>query len=154
MRQHVIRVVLLAGMAATAIAVLDAQQPATPEELLGKGLHQEQVQGNCKAAIATYKTVAEHPRVKKATAGRALLQLAGCYERLGRPEARPTYQRVLQTAAAGSPAYSAANAKLPAAQAPQEDKLAGKNIDAYFKDAKAITPAPSGMLVAYTRPKP
>jgi Tol biopolymer transport system component len=154
MRDHLVRVLLLAGITATAVAVLDAQQPPSPEELLGKGLHQEQVQGDCKAAIATYKTVSEDPRVKQATAGRALLQLAGCYERLGRPEARATYQRVLQTAAAGSPAYSAAEAKLPAAQAPQEDKLAGKNIDAYFKDATLVTPSPRGTLVAYTRPKP
>jgi Tol biopolymer transport system component len=153
MRQHFVGVLLLAGITAAAIGVLDAQQAPSPEELLGKGLHQEQVQGNCKAAITTYKTVAEHPRVKKATAGRALLQLAGCYERLGRPEARAAYQRVLASAPADSAAYAAARAKIVPAQSANDDPFSGRNIDGYFKDASMITPSPSGTSVAYTKPK-
>lgn len=154
MRNALKRYCLLATVAACPIVASAAAQRPSPEELLGKGLHQEEIEGNCAAAIGTYKSAAEHPDADNTTAGRALLQMARCYERLGRGEARATYQRVLKTAPSGSLPYVAARTKLASTQSAAEDPLAGRNIDAYFKDASMVTPSASGMLVAYTRPKP
>ena len=154
MKQPAVRWGLLAAAIALFTTAPSARQTSSPEELLGKALHEEQIEKNCTAAIGTYKMVADHPRASRTTASRALLQLAGCYERLGKPEARATYQRVLAYAPAGSPAHSAARAKVGPTQGAVDDPLAGRNIDAYFKDAILVTPSPQGTLVAYLKPKP
>ena len=58
------------------------------EALLGAALHQEEVEGNLDAAIATYQELLARPGTSPALAANALVRMAACYETLGRPEAR------------------------------------------------------------------
>src|ERR1700752_2398418 len=94
-RAHWIVVVVLALAAAVAGIGAAPQGPESPDVRLGAGLHKEQVEGNYEAAIAIYSSVAADPRAARPVVARALFQLAGCYARLGRPEAAATYRRVV-----------------------------------------------------------
>ncbi len=78
-------------------AGLVAQSGSSPDLLLRQARQLDQVDGNCAAAVLPYRQAAESAASasRPATAAEALLGLAGCYERLGRPEARLTYQTVL-----------------------------------------------------------
>jgi len=85
--------VLLAG--APLLANPPTQQSRSADVLLGAALHQEEVEGNLEAAIATYKKIlAEYPD-NRPLAAKALLQMGQCYEKLGKTEARKAYQRVI-----------------------------------------------------------
>lgn len=147
--------VVAALLACAGVAAQQRGQESSAEELLGKGLHQEQVQGDCRSAVATYKDVPSTPGAKPDTVGRALLQMGRCYEKLGRPgEAQAAYQQVVQVAPATSPTYAAARAKLAPRQGAASDPLSGRVIESYFENAKAVTASPTGRYVAYTKPKP
>jgi Tol biopolymer transport system component len=85
--------------------------------LLGAGLHQEQVESNFAAAVDLYKKVIADPKAGSLTVARALLQLGGCYERLGQPaEAQATYERVLKDYANNATIVTPARARLAALQ--------------------------------------
>ena len=146
---------IVALLTGAGIAAQQRGEGASAEELLGKGLHQEQVEGDCRSAVATYKEVPSRPGAMPDTVGRALLQLGRCYEKLGRPgEAQAAYQQVVTVMPAGSPAHSAARAKLAPRQEAGGDPLSGRVIDAYFQGASQVAASPTGRLVAYTKPKP
>ena len=90
---HVI--VFVAVMSLVSAGVTARQSPASAETRLGAALHQEQVAGNLDAAISIYASIAGDPIASRPLKARALLQMAGCYTKLGRPEAVLTYQRVV-----------------------------------------------------------
>jgi len=91
-----ILIIALAMAAALLPANASAQQNESAEVLLGAALHQEEVEGNLEEAIKTYqKVLAEHPD-NRSIAARALLQIGGCYEKLGKDEARKAYERLLR----------------------------------------------------------
>ena len=71
------------------------QSTKSLEAKLGEALHVEEIEGNTERAISMYASIANNPSAKPPVAARALLQMAGCYEKLGRPEATPTYQQVV-----------------------------------------------------------
>ena len=71
-----------------------SQPAASPDVLIRQALQRDQVDGDPVGAIGLLKSlVARHPN--DPLVPRALLQMAGIYERLGRPEARETYQTLL-----------------------------------------------------------
>jgi Tol biopolymer transport system component len=76
-----------------------AQKSQSADVLLGAALHQEEVEGNLEAAIATYKKLlAEFPG-NRPLAAQAQLHLGFCYEKLGEvqaKEARAAYERVVR----------------------------------------------------------
>ncbi len=72
------------------------QKEKTAEILLGAALHQEEVEGNLEAAIATYEKILMEHSAKRALAARAQLHIGICYEKLGKPEAREAYETVLR----------------------------------------------------------
>ena len=100
-------VALAAGAAAQ-------KKPATAEELLGTALHQEEVEGNLERAIATYKKVVAEAGATRAVAGRALLRMGQCYEKLGNAEARKAYERVVREYADQSEIAAQARVRLAA----------------------------------------
>jgi Tol biopolymer transport system component len=65
------------------------------EILLGAGLHQEEVDGNCKEAIKTYQKVIQEKSAPKHIAARAQLHIGACQEKLGQREAHVAYELVL-----------------------------------------------------------
>jgi Tol biopolymer transport system component len=90
------------------------QQPRDAGVLFQSALYKEQVELKLEEAIAGYKEVVSAAGGNKAVAAKALLQMAGCYERLGQAEARATYQRVVTDYADSGAVAEAARARLAA----------------------------------------
>jgi Tol biopolymer transport system component len=83
------------ALAIAAVAHVAAQpQGSTPEALMGAAQHQEEVEGNLAAAIATYRKVADNPKAPRALAAAALLQIGRLHEKLGSREATRAYERI------------------------------------------------------------
>jgi hypothetical protein len=84
-------------LAALAVAVgAQVTSPDKAEVALRAAMEKESVAGDLKAAIEEYRTIATaYARSNRAVAARALFRLAGCYEKLGREEARKTYQELI-----------------------------------------------------------
>ena len=78
-----------------ALTIAVSGQVNRAEALLGAGLRQEEVDGNCKEAIKTYEKVLQEKGVAKHIAGRAQLHIGACQEKLGQREARVAYELVL-----------------------------------------------------------
>src|SRR5882724_8234005 len=94
------------------LAALLATAQKTPESMLGAALHQEEVQGDLKGAIATYQKVVATPRVSRKTAAEALIHMAGCYQKLGDAESRKIYERVIRDYVDQKEAVAVARARL------------------------------------------
>jgi len=87
--------ILMAVALVLMLADLAAQRSQSAEVLLGAALHQEEVEGDYEAAIATYKKLlAEYPD-NRPLAARAQFRIGMCYEKLGRKEALKAYEEVL-----------------------------------------------------------
>lgn len=82
--------------------------------LLQAAMHKEQVEGRLPEAIEAYKAVVTKAGPNKSVAAKALLQLAGSYEKLGRPEARATYQTIVRNYPDQPAVVAAARARLAA----------------------------------------
>ena len=72
-----------------------AQGVTEAERLLQKAMLSEDVDGDLQAAIGQYKKIVADSGGNRAVAAKALLRLAGCYEKLGREEAKKTYQQLV-----------------------------------------------------------
>ena len=143
------------ALAVAVVGVKAWQVPESAEVRLGAALHKEQVEGNCEAAIPIYSTVAADRATSRPVAARALLQLAGCYAKLGRPEAAPTYRKIVTDYGDSGAIAAAASAKLASLLATSASPFKSKSLDAFFPD-EALTPArptPSadGRVIAYIR---
>jgi len=74
-----------------------AQPEVSTEELLGQGLHQEEVEQNYEAAIQSYRAVLESPDATPSTAARSLYHMGGCLVKLDRlDEAQQAYEALLR----------------------------------------------------------
>jgi Tol biopolymer transport system component len=78
---------------------------------LRAAMHRETVQGDVKGAITEYRRIADGS-ADRAVQAQALLRLGAAYEKLGRPEARATYERVVSTYSDQPKAATAAKARL------------------------------------------
>lgn len=103
-------------LAITALATAAQQtKPSNPETLLGAAIHQEEVDGNLEAAIATYKKVLTEPQASRTVVATALLRLGRCYEKLGSAESRKAYERIAREFADQTQIAAEARARLRAA---------------------------------------
>ena len=85
---------LVVGAALVAVTV-GSPSAQSGHDLLQQALVKERAEGKLNEAVQLYLTVVKNAGRDRALAARALLQLAGCYEKLGNPEAaRHTYGRV------------------------------------------------------------
>jgi Tol biopolymer transport system component len=106
---------VVATITATGIG---AQQGTPADALLGQALHLEEVESNFAGAIEIYKKVAADPKAPRTTVARSLLQLGGCYERLGQQvEARAAFERVVKNYADSGVVLAVARERLAAMQA-------------------------------------
>lgn len=127
-----ILIIALAMAAASLPANARTQQSDLADVLLGAALHQEEVEGNLEEAIKTYqKILAEHPD-NRPLAAKALLQIGGCYEKLGKDEARRAYERLLRDYADQFTQATLAQSRLAALDKPggagQEDRRVTRQV--------------------------
>jgi dipeptidyl aminopeptidase/acylaminoacyl peptidase len=95
-----------------AIALAAAQSRSAADQYQ-EALRLEEVKGDLKGAIEQYKRLAESP--DRAVAAKALVQMAGCYEKLGRSDGRIAYERVVSEFADQAEAAATARTRLATA---------------------------------------
>jgi Tol biopolymer transport system component len=93
-----------------------AQKVSESELQFREALHKQQVQGDLASAIKLYQSLASSKTADRALKAKALLQLADCYETLGR-QAESVYQQIVRDFA-DQPAATQARAKLAAMRPP------------------------------------
>jgi tetratricopeptide (TPR) repeat protein len=86
-------VLKLAFTGCLAIAIVSAQSRSAADHYQ-EALRLEEAKGDLKGAIEQYKKLATG--ADRAIAAKALVQLAGCYEKLGLDGAPTTYERVVR----------------------------------------------------------
>src|SRR5262245_58197634 len=94
-------------------AVLAAQGPSAGD-LYQDALHVQEVKGDLTRAIALYQSLVTRFASDRAVAPKALFQLAACYEKLGKPEASATYQRIVRDFSDAKGIAAAARTRLTA----------------------------------------
>jgi Tol biopolymer transport system component len=123
MRRNRIGAVVVSVVLATGSLV--ARQAPTGngdvEVMLEAAMHTEQVEGRLKDAIERYRVIATRAAAmtpaRKDVAATALLQMARSQEKLGQPEARATYQRIVREYPDQPTAVAAARARVGRTQA-------------------------------------
>jgi hypothetical protein len=102
--------------ALTLTAPLAAQRVAEPELLLREAIHKQQVEGDLPGAIKLYQQIVAAKSASRSVTARALLELAGCYEKLGQQSAT-VYQQIVRDFG-DQPAAVQARARLAALRPP------------------------------------
>ena len=106
----------------------NAQGVTEAERLLQKAMLLETIDGNLQAAIDQYKKIVAENGSNRVVAARALLRLAGCYEKLGDTQvrqARTAYERVVREFGDQADAVAEARMKLAALTAGAKGSTAG-----------------------------
>ena len=88
------RILGVLTLAALCVATGSAQKRATPDAQLGAIIHQAEVELDVEAAIPRYKKFIAENSTNGQLAAKALYHLGLAYEKVGSPEARPTFERV------------------------------------------------------------
>jgi Tol biopolymer transport system component len=102
---------LVLGGALTAVSARPENNDQA-EVLLQSAIHKETVDGELEDAIDLYEKIVASHRDDRAVAARALLRMGGCYEKLGKVEARKAYERLLRDYADQSEAAERARTRL------------------------------------------
>ena len=105
---------LLAATLAVSVG-LAAQSTKSAQALLRTAMDTAVVDGDLRAAITQYQTIVETFETDRAVVAAALVQMGGLYEKLGDPEAREVYQRVVRDYADQRDAAQQAQARLAVA---------------------------------------
>src|SRR5262249_39701565 len=100
----------------TAIAQAMSQNVSGSELLFRQALPKQQVEGDLASAMKLYQNIASSKTADRAVKARALLQLAACYETLGKQSAT-VYQQIVRDYS-DQPAANQAKAKLAALRPP------------------------------------
>ena len=87
-----------------------------PEVALRAAMELETVKGDLRAAIEEYKQIARGS--DRALAAKALIRMAGCYQKLGNTESRTIYEQVVRDYADQNDAVTVARARLAALTEP------------------------------------
>src|SRR6266849_6335126 len=117
---------LVANLMLSAALLAPAQK--TPDSMLGAALHQEEVQGDLKGAIAAYQKVLAAPGVSRRTAAEALVHMGQCYEKLGDAESRKAYERVVREFGDQKEAVAMARARLGGGSTAKETGMVARQI--------------------------
>jgi Tol biopolymer transport system component len=88
--------VVLAASIALFVVMTSSLFAEKAHDLYQQALVAERAQGDLQKAIRLYQQVVDQAGSDRALAVRALLQLGGAYEKLGRNEAKKAYQRILK----------------------------------------------------------
>jgi Tol biopolymer transport system component len=93
---------------------ITAQQAPSADVAFKAAMHREVVEGNLPAAIDEYKAIIARFPNDRIVGAKALVQLGGCYEKLGQADARKTYEQVIRDYADQGDAAAQARARLTA----------------------------------------
>ena len=118
-----------AVLLAIVVAMVPEAQTSAPDVRLREAQQKEIVEGDLPGAIEMYRQLADDRTTPPEIAARALLQLGGCYERLGRTEARKVYERILAEFTAQSSIATEARVRLAAIPPPADSPLPGRGIN-------------------------
>ncbi|HEY5481601.1 MAG TPA: tetratricopeptide repeat protein [Verrucomicrobiae bacterium] len=137
----------------TVTAAILAGQNKTPESTLGAALHQEEVQGDLKGAIAAYNKLLAGRGLSHKVAAEALYHLGLCYQKLGDADARKAFERLLAEYPDQTGWVAQARARLAALGAPAQPAVVRAWTDLGSKGVRPIDFAisPDGTFVAYGR---
>src|SRR5262245_23639023 len=111
---------LAAALTITLVAF--AQKNDSPEVMLGAGLHQEEIDGDCREAIKTFQKVIQLKNVPRNVAARAQFHIGTCQEKLGQREARIAYEAVLNRYADQTETAVQARARIAALGGPGNER--------------------------------
>jgi len=131
----------------------NAQVVTEAERLLQKAILLETVDGNLQAAIEQYRKIVAENGSNRGVAARALLQLAGCYEKLGEAQARGTYERLIASYPEQTSEVAAARSRLAALKAAPGEASAPPTLRLVWSGTDVDTtgsPSPDGRLLAVT----
>ncbi len=89
---------IAAQLAVAVVVALGAQDGVIEKgrDLFQRALVKERAEGKLEEAVQLYQRVIREFGSDRALAAKAWLQTGRCYEKLGRPEARKVYERVLR----------------------------------------------------------
>jgi hypothetical protein len=116
-RAVVVSIIRLLMALSSLVMVRPAFAQSAPRVQLEAGIEKEEVDGDLKSAIEIYQKIAANSSAPREVRSKALLRLAGCYEKLGR-QARQVYEQIVRDFA-DQPAAAQARTRL-AALKPQE----------------------------------
>ncbi len=93
---------------------ITAQQAPSADVALKAAVHREFVEGDLQAAIRDYNAIITRFPSDRVVRAKALVQLGGCYEKLGQADARKAYEQVIRDYADQGDAAAHARARLAA----------------------------------------
>lgn len=133
----------------TASGLLLAQAPRSADVRLKAAQHKEEVEGDLKGAIEEYRKIAQNS--DRAIAAKALIRMAGCYQKLGHAEARKVYERVVREFADQKEAAAEAAAQLALLGRPQTRQPSGPAVrQVLYSENGAHSVSPDGRYVSFT----
>ena len=106
-------VIVVMALGAVLTPAVGARQQ-DPGVLLRAAIEKEDVAGDLEGAVALYRQILAANSKNRAVAARALLRLAGCYEKLGQTEAEKTYRQLIADYADQTAEVALARQKLAA----------------------------------------
>jgi Tol biopolymer transport system component len=110
--RRLLAVTILAGLLTASVAIAQKDDQA---EVLMQAAHQKQlVEGQLEEAIQLYKRIVQEHSGNRVVAAQALLEMGGCYEKLGNTEARKAYERLVRDYGDQNEAAARARARLAA----------------------------------------
>jgi Tol biopolymer transport system component len=122
MNMRRISTILLSLIAGTALAVTSLHaQLSEAEKLYQAGIYQLEAVGNFDQAITIFNRVVKEYAANKTIAGKSLLKLGLCYERLGSQKASEAYEQILKQYADQPDLVSQARIRLAALSALAEN---------------------------------
>ena len=136
--------IVAAGL--TCSSLLAAQSALSPEVQLKAAENRELVDRDVNGAMQQYQRIAEAFADNHVVAAEALLHLGGIYERLGRPEALATYQRIVSAYPDASAAVNVARTRLSGLQDAAAGPFKVKLLDDWIEDAAVVQPSPDGRM--------
>ena len=143
------------------VAAVLAVAQASPDMELKAAMHQQQVLGDLKGAIAAYRKITEKYPDNRVIVARAMIQMAGCHEMLGEtPQARNIYERVVRQFGDQREQAAIANARLAVKQRSAavtsrklfESSTLALDYEAVSPDGRyiaypSIQPGPRGLMI-------
>jgi Tol biopolymer transport system component len=84
------------ALIAALVCAVAAQGGVQADKQYQAALHKEMVDGDLRAAIEEYRVISARPGVARELAATALVRMAECFDKLGDPQARAMYERVVR----------------------------------------------------------
>ncbi|MBI4908993.1 MAG: PD40 domain-containing protein [Acidobacteria bacterium] len=144
------RTITIFTLAIAALLALDAaqQKDTKAEAQLQAAINKETVDGDLKAAIEQYRRIAQSSN--RQVAGKALVRMGQCYEKLGDKEARKAYERAIRDFADLPEVVNTAKSRLAALEGGSESGVSARLLYSYPGSGPEQRFSQDGRLYAFT----